>query len=178
MLMSFTLQLPRDALSVPVMRGVLTASLNSVRVNRDCVNDIAIAITEACTNVLEHSADDDEYEVTARIHDDVCEIAVIDTGHGFDADSLGRGNADISAESGRGIQLMRALVDRVAFVSRPEAGTIVHLEKRLLLEADSPLRALGAGDGTSNGRLDVSDEEQQRLLAERDAMLAQVEAEG
>ena len=39
--------------------------------------------------------------------------------------------AEPSAEDGRGIQLMRALVDEVTFTSRPQVGTVVHLEKQL-----------------------------------------------
>jgi hypothetical protein len=33
---------------------------------------------------------------------------------------------------------MRALVDRIEFISKPEAGTIVHLEKDLELDEDGP----------------------------------------
>lgn len=145
MQMSFTLRLPRDALSVPLLRGVISASLRSIGVDRDCIADISVAITEACTNVIAHSMEGDEYEVTARIIDDICEIDVIDTGHGFDAEFLGRSDAPTTAESGRGIQLMRALVDRVAFESRPEAGMMVHLEKRLEFTPDSPMQPLLAG---------------------------------
>ena len=39
--------------------------------------------------------------------------------------------ADALAEEGRGIHLMRALVDTVVFTSRPHKGTVVHLEKKL-----------------------------------------------
>jgi len=56
---------------------------------------------------------------------------VIDRGRGFDAERLGHAEADPSAEEGRGIQLIRALVDKVHFRSRAESGTIVHLEKEL-----------------------------------------------
>lgn len=142
MQMSFSLELPRDARSVPLMRGVITASLRSVGAEPDCISDIAVAITEACTNVIAHSIEGDEYEVIARVVDDLCQIEVKDTGHGFDAESLGRADALPTAESGRGIQLMRALVDRVAFVSRPEAGMIVNLEKRLELQPNSPMRQM------------------------------------
>ncbi len=35
---------------------------------------------------------------------------------------------------------MRALVDSVKFISKPEAGTIVHLEKKLTFDDDSFVR--------------------------------------
>src|SRR3954454_23286511 len=138
----FTLQLPRDALSVPVVRRVLNSSMQTLGVMEDCLTDIELALTEACTNVLDHAAMGDEYEVVAGLDDNSCVIEVIDTGRGFGADRLGHAGADPSAEEGRGIQLIRALVDRVHFRSRPEDGTIVHLEKELQYVTGSPLQKL------------------------------------
>ena len=138
----FTLLLPRDALSVPVVRRVLNSSMRTLGVGEECLTDIELALTEACTNVLDHAADGDEYEVIAGLDDNACVIEVIDTGRGFDADRLGHAEADPSAEEGRGIQLIRALVDRVHFRSRAESGTIVHLEKELQYVSGSPLQKL------------------------------------
>ena len=56
---------------------------------------------------------------------------MIDRGGGFDSTTKGLADAEPSAEDGRGIQLMRALVDKVTFTSRPQVGTVVHLEKQL-----------------------------------------------
>ena len=138
----FTLSLPRDALSVPVVRRVLNSSMTTLGVAEDCLTDIEIALTEACTNVLDHAAQGDEYEVTAGLNDSSCVIEVVDTGRGFDADALGHAEAHPSAEEGRGIQLIRALVDRVQFRSRAESGMIVHLEKELQFISGSPLQQL------------------------------------
>ncbi len=127
-----SLALPRDELSVPVVRRLLKQSMDVLGVEPDVTADIELALTEACTNVLEHSQEDDEYEVSAGIDGDQCVIEVIDRGSGFDGSLLGLEHADGAAEGGRGIQLMRALVDRVEFTSRPSAGTVVHLEKALV----------------------------------------------
>src|SRR3954470_9829269 len=138
----FTLQLPRDALSVPVVRRVLNSAMRTLGVCEDCLTDIEIALTEACTNVLDHAAAGDDYQVVAGLDDSMCVIEVVDSGRGFDAEHLGHVDADHSAEEGRGIQLIRALVDRVHFRSRPEDGMIVHLEKDLQFTAGSPLQRL------------------------------------
>ena len=143
----FTLVLPRDALSVPVVRRVLNSSMRTLGVEDDCLTDIEVALTEACTNVLDHAALGDEYEVVAGLDDNGCVIDVVDTGRGFDADHLGHADAETSAEDGRGIQLMRALVDRVQFDSRPEKGMIVHLEKQLVYDDGSPLQCLAERSG-------------------------------
>jgi serine/threonine-protein kinase RsbW len=133
--------LPRDQLSIPVARHICRSALTEIGVQRDCASDIEVALTEACTNVLVHSGPTDKYEVHLSVDDETCSIRVIDGGHGFDAGALAGKPAD-SSESGRGVLLMRALVDRVLFTSRPEAGTIVHLEKDLSFVPGAPAERL------------------------------------
>lgn len=140
---NFTLALPQDALSVPVVRRVLRTTMNSLGVLPDCVSDIEVALTEACTNVLNHAGDKDAYRVVARVVEDQCIIDVIDTGSGFDAVSRGLSDAESGAEDGRGIQLIRSLVDSVRFTQgHDDNGTVVHFEKRLGTTPDSPLHRL------------------------------------
>lgn len=144
MQVQFSLYLPRDAVTVPVARRLCRGAMEELGVSRACLTDVALAVTEACANVIEHSSDiDDEYEISVSVHEDTCEIRVIDTGRGFDHESLSDEIIDTSAERGRGISLMRALVDNVQFESKPQAGTVVHLVKNLELDEDSPLRTLG-----------------------------------
>ena len=105
----------------------------------EVIDDVALALTESCANVVRHSGVDDEYEIRLSMEDTCCEISVVDTGRGFDSSSLAVAMAASSEEQGRGLALMKALVDDVRFESRPEAGTIVHLVKELPLQADGPL---------------------------------------
>lgn len=137
------LSLPRDELSIPLVRHLCRQALDELGVTDDCAGDITVALTEACTNVLMHSGPSDEYAVRVSIDCERCTLRVVDAGNGFEANELaGRFDAAPSAESGRGIQLMRALVDRVTFVSKPETGTVVRLEKGLDLADDAPMRRL------------------------------------
>jgi serine/threonine-protein kinase RsbW len=140
---TFSLCLPRDAASVPVVRRLCKSALDDLGVHETCVSDIELAVTEACTNVLKHAnGTNDDYETTVAIDDHDCTIRVVDAGRGFDASSHGRHEAGGDAESGRGIHLIRALVDNVEFISRPEDGTVVHLEKRLVFTPGSVLQRL------------------------------------
>jgi serine/threonine-protein kinase RsbW len=137
------LSLPRDAISVPVIRRILRVALVTLRVHGDCISDIEIALTEACTNVLDHARTGDSYEVVASVHEDRCVIDVIDNGDGFDATAFGLVDADAGAEEGRGIQLIRALVDNVRFVPVPGRGSAVHFEKSLVGMDGKPLGQVG-----------------------------------
>ena len=140
----FALCLPRDEESVPVVRHICRDALAELGVLRDCVEDVELAVTEACTNVLKHAAGTgDEYEVTVAIAEDDCVIRVIDSGDGFDHESVDRAaQAGWGDEGGRGVFLMAALVDDLKFTSKPEEGTVVHLEKKLRLKETSVIRRL------------------------------------
>lgn len=148
---SLALSLPRDEASVPFVRHVCGGALRHLGVEPDCVDDLELAITEACTNVVKHSTDAlDEYKVSIEVDEARCEIKVTDAGMGFDHEARAGELALLSAESGRGISLMHSLVDRLKFVSRPEDGTIVHLVKNLrLTEGSLPKRVQAL---TSAGR--------------------------
>jgi serine/threonine-protein kinase RsbW len=138
-----TFALPRDALSVPVVREILSGSLRALGVLDETISDIQIALAEASTNVLRHAHGDELYEVTCAIRGTLCVIEVADRGvAGFDASDRGHGDAKTTAEDGRGIQLMRALVDTVRFDSVTGDGTVVHLEKQLTWSEGAPLSLL------------------------------------
>jgi len=59
--LKMVLYLPRDAASVPVSRQVLDGCLETLGVTPDTRTDIALALFEACANVIQHAAPADEY---------------------------------------------------------------------------------------------------------------------
>ncbi len=140
-----TLALPRDAASVPVVRKILTSSLQTIGVREETIYDIELALTEACTNVLDHAHGTEDYEVAAGIDGRTCVIEVIDRGGGFDAAGLAEPGP--YAEDGRGLLIMKALVDEISFINRPEDGTVVHMEKRLTWDDDALITRLDTKSG-------------------------------
>jgi anti-sigma regulatory factor (Ser/Thr protein kinase) len=74
----FCLVLPREALSVPVMRRVLGGTLLGFGADEDCVADILLAASEACTNVLKHGGGSGEYEVSASVGKNACLLEIAD----------------------------------------------------------------------------------------------------
>lgn len=142
---NYSLTLPRDALTVPVVRRLVRGAMVELGVLPHDISDVSLAVTEACANVIQHSAEgEDAYRVEITISEERCHIRIIDTGRGFDADSLEQAKLadDLTSERGRGIRMMQALVDTADFDSEPERGTVVHLEKALRLEDDSLFRQL------------------------------------
>jgi serine/threonine-protein kinase RsbW len=146
---SLSLCLPRDALTVPVIRRLVRHALDLVGVLPDISADIEVALSEACANVLDHAGPGDAYDVSVKITPGWCELRVIDIGHGFDHALLAAremsDEAGLSAEGGRGLGLMHALVDHIEFTSVPEAGTLVRLVKQLAFDESAPAQRLLAG---------------------------------
>lgn len=135
--------LPRDAETVAIVRSVVGHALSALGVTAECVADIQVALSEACTNVIDHASVDDDYEVELSVDEDLCSISVRNAGNGFDAASLHGVMPDPLSARGRGVAIMRAVVDNVSFTSEAEAGTIVRLVKRLSVVPHAPLSRLG-----------------------------------
>jgi serine/threonine-protein kinase RsbW len=132
MQMIFTLCLPRDEASVQVVRHLCRGALGDLGVAPDCISDVELAITEACTNVLKHTRGrSEEYEVSVEINNHRCEIRVKDAGAGFDYAVAGLAEAAPLEEGGRGVLIMRALVDSIDFGSETEDGFAVRFTKKL-----------------------------------------------
>ena len=128
---AFTVHLPVDTGSVPFIRGLCRQALEHLDVERTVIEEISLALTEACANVVQHTGDHAEYEVAVAIDDRLCRISVVDDGEGFDPAMLLQGDERTPLEDGRGLLLMQALVDRLDFRHEPDGRHRVTLEKRL-----------------------------------------------
>jgi serine/threonine-protein kinase RsbW len=129
--------LPRDAASVPVSRQVLDGCLAILGVAAETRTDIALALTEACANVIKHAGPADEYEVQARVTDGRCIIEVVNAGNG-PPPIMPAAPVPVTAEHGRGLQIMDAVVDDLRLTGNGLDGTTVHFEKALRWQADAP----------------------------------------
>jgi serine/threonine-protein kinase RsbW len=125
------LYLPRDAASVPVSRQVLDGCLETLGVAADTRTDIALALSEACANVILHAGPGEEYEVMASARDGRCVIEVVNTGDGSAVIGPAGGMVPGTAEHGRGLKIMKAVTDDLQLSSDGEDKTTVHFEKAL-----------------------------------------------
>ena len=139
---SVALCLPRDAETVALLRAMVGSALETFGVTTACVDEIRLALTEACANVIEHAAADDEYEVRLDVDEARCQIRVTNARQPIDTAALEGVMPDPESSRGRGVAIMRAVMDHVELISEPEAGTMVHLVKTLTLNEDAPLARL------------------------------------
>ena len=127
---SFSVRLPVDAQSVPLARGLLRQSLEHLGVVETGIEELVLALTEACANAVQHAGEHDEYQVDVEIDDELCRITVLDQGEGFDPAATPMPASPM--DGGRGLLLMRALVDRLRFRNTDDGRHGVILEKRLI----------------------------------------------
>jgi serine/threonine-protein kinase RsbW len=95
------------------------------------VTEVEIALREALANAIIHGNHEDRRKhvhVTCRCEPDEVSIAVKDEGEGFDINTVPDPTApeNIGSVHGRGIHLIRALMDEVRF---EEGGAAVHMRK-------------------------------------------------
>lgn len=132
MLVRMELGLPRDARYMALLRTLTSRILVGVGTPSEALDDVCLAMTEACSNAVRHAAGAPDYTVEIEVDIGGCEILVSDLGPGFERpvrwDHLEADAGGIERESGRGLLLMHALVDDVD-VLRREEGAAVRMRK-------------------------------------------------
>ena len=127
------LSLPAQPDSLGVIRHVLGAFAEALRLPPDVVEDIRLAVTEACTNVVRHAYDGEggTIDVAMRPSNGRLEVIVSDRGRGM-------GPSPDLEGPGLGLPLIAALADsvelhqasvrgsrlRMSFECRPRLGLV------------------------------------------------------
>jgi serine/threonine-protein kinase RsbW len=142
-LLRLVLRLPRDPVTVPVTRRTVDCALDAIGVADDCRGDVSLALTEVCANVVQHAEESDDYTVTVTATANRCTIDVCDSGTGLPAHVTSRPvrNGGSVSESGRGLGIVRAVMDAVQVVAGP-SGVAIHMVKRLIFGKSGYLRRL------------------------------------
>jgi serine/threonine-protein kinase RsbW len=129
------LQIPARAEFVALVRLVVSSLASARRVLADDrIDDLKLAVSEACTNAIEaHGAVavDERIVVRCQEADDRIEVSVDDRGEGFDPQTLPEhppvtDPQRLNFERGLGIPLIRTLVDEVDF-QPSDRGTSVRM---------------------------------------------------
>jgi anti-sigma regulatory factor (Ser/Thr protein kinase) len=111
---------------VAVIRHVLGAFAEALTLPVDLVEDMRLAITEACTNVVRHAYDDPDMgtiDVVIRPTGDRLELIVSDQGAGMSPSPDADG-------PGLGLRMIAALADELEIASGPHRGSRVAMAFR------------------------------------------------
>lgn len=126
------LKVPSKPEYVSVVRALITDIANRMAFSQSAIEDLQVAVSEACANVVRHAyadPNDDAAEIVFRCCTGGRRLVmeVVDTGQGFMAS---RPTTESERFGGYGLVLMRKLMDNVSLDSSPERGTIVRMVKK------------------------------------------------
>ncbi len=131
-----------NSISIPSNQEYLTdvdvfleGILRGFGADESAVADIAISISELVNNAILHgneSADEKAVTVTISKNDGRVEISVVDQGTGFDPTGVENpiDDANLMKEVGRGIFIVRSLMDEVE-IDASSSGTTVIVKKSI-----------------------------------------------
>jgi serine/threonine-protein kinase RsbW len=125
------LSLPRTAASVAVARHTLDRILGTFGVRIDCRQEIAIAVSEACSNAVQHAVGEPTYDVLIETEGDECVIMVDDRSSAADV-PVPTNMPEATAIAGRGLAIMGMTMDRLELNPAPAGGLLTRFSKRLL----------------------------------------------
>jgi putative Holliday junction resolvase len=155
------ISIPSSIEYLPLVDTVCQAFCAWAGVPHEQADGISMAAVEAATNAMVHGNKCQRSKKTRAVFEKKhCEIviSVIDEGCGFDPRQVPdpTDEANLLKESGRGIFIMKQIMDAVEFETSESTGTKVRMAKTL---ADYELgRVLGIDYGTKRLGLALSDE--------------------
>jgi PAS domain S-box-containing protein len=118
---SFHVQLPAEPDALAAMRALLRRWLRPVDATDQELTELLTACGEAATNAIEHSGAGVPFEVSGQLEGQRVEVTVQDRGSWREPRE---------GDHGRGLSLMRALMDSVDVIPSPE-GTTVRLQRTM-----------------------------------------------
>ena len=128
---------------VGVVRLAVSGLATRMNFSIEEIEDIKIAVSEACTNSVQYAFDKPENErvfISFNLFKDKLEIIVKDNGKGFELDNLEKTpieerNLDDIDEKvprlGLGITFIKSLMDETTITSEPGKGTIIQMAKHI-----------------------------------------------
>lgn len=132
------LVVPAEAEFVGIVRLAVSGIASRMGFGVGDIEDIKVAVSEACTNVVQHAYRDTvgpgSITVEALLRKDHLDLIIEDGGLGFNYESHQTGSASETATSpagGLGITFMKTLMDEVHYAHNEPHGTRVHLIKNL-----------------------------------------------
>jgi serine/threonine-protein kinase RsbW len=125
------LRIPSRAEWVSVARLAVAGIAHRIDATIDEVEDLKLAVAEACTNCIQHAQGNEEVLVTFEISGRRITVVVEDGGKGFDGRALAPEPLGEPKVGGLGVFLIRSLMDEVDYDFDPLTGTKLTMSKVL-----------------------------------------------
>jgi len=131
---SVSLTIPSELRMLTVARAFIEAVCQANNLDKATTHAVVLATSEAASNVIRH-AHRNRPEAPLQIHCflsmEQIEIRLLDEGEPFDVATVPYLDPSEIRVGGRGVFLMRALMDELSCRPRGEQGNALHMVKRL-----------------------------------------------
>jgi serine/threonine-protein kinase RsbW len=125
------LRVPCKAEWVALVRLSVAAVASRLNFSIDEIEDIKIAVAEACTNAIQHAKDCPFIEIKCEAIPGGLRIGVRDYGRGTRADAIRSRELEDERVGGLGVFLIRSLMDDTHYDVHPDDGTHLVMVKKL-----------------------------------------------
>lgn len=125
------LRIPSKAEWVAVARLAVAAVANRLHFSIEEIEDVKLAVAEACTNCIQHASGSDQIEITCETQAHALTVRVRDYGIGTTTDEIGSRRISEPRVGGLGVFLIRSLMDTVEYDVHPERGTNLVMTKKV-----------------------------------------------
>jgi serine/threonine-protein kinase RsbW len=131
-----SITIPSSSEYVGVVRLAVSGIATRMNFTVEEIEDIKIAISEACTNAVQHAypTTPGHINITSCIEDDKLTIEVSDKGVGFDTNILGskeqREKSEKKLGLGLGLTFIKNLMDEADVQSQVGKGTTIRMTKQ------------------------------------------------
>ena len=126
------LRVPSRPEWVALARLAAATVANRLRFSIEEIEDVRLAVAEACTAVIQHEGHGEFIELTCEALADSLRVRVRDGGRQEVPTKNGRSmDLDEARIAGLGVFLIRTLMDEVTYDAHPELGTDLLMVKRL-----------------------------------------------
>jgi len=135
---TFALHVPSSTENLALIRDFVSNIGTQAGFDDKEVARIALAVDEACANVIEHAYGLDttrEVKIRAVIEEDQLSFEIVDTGRGFDPSQVQAKDVDELIKQrrsgGLGLRLIRTIMDDVQYQITPGQKNELRMVKRL-----------------------------------------------
>lgn len=123
------MSLPSKPEYVSVARLTASFVANQMGFDIETIEDIKLAVGEACNNAILHSGSDETYKLEFIKQNDNLTIEIIDQGKGFSIEKYKKPNTEELQENGLGLFIIKSLMDEVEIETSEGKGTKIIMSK-------------------------------------------------
>ncbi len=138
-----TLTLPTDLRMLSVARAFVEAVCQAHGLDKPTTHAFILATAEAVSNIIRHAhrnRPDAQFQIQCRFGAETFELSFLDEGDPFDIAAVPHLDPTELRVGGRGVYLMRALMDELTCQPRGERGNALRMVKR---RKSAPVRECG-----------------------------------